>query len=147
MTIVFISLAAILIVYFIVALSPLKICAMCSAVSLTWFGLLITYLFGLHTETVWLGILMGGSVVGLMYKLDNYWRTHHYSGTWFLKLTIVVFGFFLVYVVVTQAWFSLSWLLPLLIVSGAIGLMLLHKDILGKRVEKKLQDKLDHCCD
>ena len=78
MTVVLISLITILAIYFVVALSPLKVCAICSAVSLTWLGLLITHAFGIHGEVVWLGILMGGSVVGLMYKLDEYWKKKNF---------------------------------------------------------------------
>lgn len=147
MTIVFISLIAILIIYFVVAFSPLKLCAICSAVSITWFGLFGTYILGLHNEITWIGILMGGSVVGLMYSLDHYWKRHHYSGTWFLKLTTIMFGFLLVYAVLTQYWSAFSWLIPLIIVCGTIGFMLLRSNTTKERVATNLQDKLDHCCD
>jgi hypothetical protein len=147
MTIVLISIIAILIIYFIVALSPPKVCAICTAVSLTWLGLLIGYLLGWHNEIAWVGILMGGSVVGLMYKLDNYWQKNNYSGTWLLKLTIVVFGFWLVYVIIIQEWRNLAWLAPLAVIVGAVGTILLRSHATKKHVPSKLQHKLDHCCD
>lgn len=64
----------------------LKVCAICSAVFVTWFGL---FLFSL--DPVLTGILMGGSAVGLMYLLkDEYgiFKLPLYltlvSGTYFL---------------------------------------------------------------
>ena len=146
MTVVFISLIAILAIYFIIALSPLKVCAICSAVSVTWLGLLLTHVLGMHEEIVWLGVLMGGSVVGLMYKLDSYWKEKKYSGTWLLKLTIVVFGFLTVYVVVNTRWTDLFWLVPSMVIVSTIGAMLLRSNK-EDNVSSKLQSKLDHCCD
>lgn len=146
MTAVLISLIVILAIYFVVALSPLKVCAICSAVSLTWLGLLITYVFGLHGEAVWLGILMGGSVVGLMYKLDNFWKEKKYTGTWLLKLAIIVFGFLVVYVIVNERWSDLFWLVPFIVIVSTIGAMLLRSDK-ESNVSSKLQNKFDHCCD
>ncbi|MGB0757341.1 MAG: hypothetical protein ACPGO5_02700 [Patescibacteria group bacterium] len=146
MTVVFISLTVILAIYFIIAFSPLKVCAICSAVSMTWLGLLLTYMLGMHEEIVWLGVLMGGSVVGLMYKLDSYWKEKKYSGTWLLKLTIIVFGFLTVYVVVNTLWTDFFWLVPSMVVVSTIGVMLLRSNK-EDNVSSKLQSKLDHCCD
>lgn len=146
MIVVFISLIAILAIYFIIALLPIRVCAICSAVSVTWLGLLLTYMLGMHEELVWLGVLMGGSVVGLMYKLDSYWKEKKYSGTWLLKLAIVVFGFLTVYVVVNERWTDLFWLVPSMVIVGTIGAMFLRSNT-ADNVSSKLQNKLDHCCD
>ncbi|PIQ92191.1 MAG: hypothetical protein COV70_01205 [Parcubacteria group bacterium CG11_big_fil_rev_8_21_14_0_20_39_22] len=50
----------------------LKLCALCGAVSTVWIALLtFLYLEKLTIDPVLIGILMGGSVVGLMYLLEQ----------------------------------------------------------------------------
>ena len=147
MTIIFISLLSILIIYFIIALLPWKLCAICTAVSLTWFSILIMHIFGLYIDMIWLGIMMGGSVIGLMYKLDEYLRKNNYSGVWLLKLAIVIFGFLFTYLIINQKWQLLLWLLPIGVIVGAIGFILLHKKSNQHNLSSGLQDKLDNCCD
>ncbi len=50
---------------------PIKICAFCAAVAMTWLGLLWWWLTRGIGDPLLLGILMGGSVVGLMYFLAD----------------------------------------------------------------------------
>jgi len=52
-------------------LSPIKICALCGAVSIIWIILLTLFYLGYETDPVLLGILMGGSAVGLIYLLEQ----------------------------------------------------------------------------
>tara|TARA_Y100001958_G_C21101391_1_gene451233 strand:- start:151 stop:588 length:438 start_codon:yes stop_codon:yes gene_type:complete len=49
----------------------LKICALCASVSLTWITLLFLFYLGYEINPVFVGILMGGSVVGVMYFLEQ----------------------------------------------------------------------------
>ncbi len=147
MSIILLSLGFILAIYFLVALSPIKLCAICSAVSVTWIVLLVTYVVGIHSEITWIGILMGGSVAGLMYRLDAFWKSNDYSGTWFLKLSIILFGFLSVYVVLIQDWLQMLWLAPIVVISASVGFMLLRKKSEKTGISSDLQDKLDHCCD
>lgn len=42
-------------------------CALCGAVSLTWFVFLILYFAGLFHDKIILALLIGGSVVGFLY--------------------------------------------------------------------------------
>jgi len=53
------------------SLFNLKICALCGAVSSTWIVLLVMFYVGIFNNPVLLGILMGGSVVGAMYLLEQ----------------------------------------------------------------------------
>jgi hypothetical protein len=64
---------AVLFILFIALRSifKIKICALCAAVSTTWI-LLLTFLYiGKEVDPLIIGILMGGSAVGLMYYLEN----------------------------------------------------------------------------
>ena len=53
------------------SLFNLKICALCGAVSVTWIVLLVMFYAGIFSDTILLGILIGGSVVGVMYLLEQ----------------------------------------------------------------------------
>ena len=49
----------------------MQICALCAAVSTTWILLLALLYMGKGIDPLVIGILMGGSAVGLMYYLEN----------------------------------------------------------------------------
>ncbi len=49
----------------------LKVCALCATVSSTWLGLLVMKLSGFEIDPLIIGILMGGSAVGIMYLLEQ----------------------------------------------------------------------------
>lgn len=53
------------------SLLDLKICALCAAVSATWIVLLVMFYAGIFNNPILLGILMGGSIVGAMYLLEQ----------------------------------------------------------------------------
>lgn len=48
-----------------------RFCALCVSVSATWLWLLVAYLLGRADDKLLIGILMGGSVVGIMYMLER----------------------------------------------------------------------------
>lgn len=53
------------------SLFNLKICALCGAVSTTWIVLLVMFYGSVFNDSIILGVLMGGSVVGAMYLLEQ----------------------------------------------------------------------------
>ena len=53
------------------SLFDLKICALCAAISTTWIVLLVMLYVGIFNNPILLGILMGGSIVGAMYLLEQ----------------------------------------------------------------------------
>ncbi len=48
-----------------------KLCALCLAVSMTWAGLLIAYWIGVFHDTALLGLLMGSTVLGIFYTVED----------------------------------------------------------------------------
>lgn len=72
LTTILISLT-ILFILFVALRSIFKmhICALCAAVSTTWILLLALLYTGREIDPILIGILMGGSAVGLMYYLEN----------------------------------------------------------------------------
>ena len=51
------------------SLSRIKVCALCSAVSITWIVLLILFYTGFEIEPIIIALLVGGTVAGLTNKL------------------------------------------------------------------------------
>ena len=56
---------------FIYKIAHVKLCAICAAVSLTWIGLLVLKAAGYTVDILLIGILMGQSIVGIMYSLEK----------------------------------------------------------------------------
>lgn len=52
-------------------ITGIKLCAICSAVSGTWLVLLFLYFTKGNVDPLILGVLMGGSAVGVMYYLSS----------------------------------------------------------------------------
>lgn len=140
---------SIILIYFIVALSSLRLCAICSAVSLTWLGLLISYFLNLHQDMLLIGILMGGSVVGLMYQLEKYFKNKSLTNFWLIRILLIGFGFAGVYLLLLQKWEELIWLFILVVLVGFGSLFFVKSQDIKKsnELEDSLREKLEHCCD
>jgi len=69
------TIASILILFliflFLRSFLKVKVCALCGAVSLTWILILVFLYVGKEVDVTSLSILMGGSIVGLMYYLER----------------------------------------------------------------------------
>ena len=155
MSIIFLTSASIISVYLVFTAAkkflPAKICAICAAVSLTWTGLLIGYFLNWHNNTLIIGILMGGSVVGLMYKTGNYFYTNQLKNFWLARLLIIVFGFLSVNFIITKQRGAFSTVIILAIISGFVFLFFVKDKkspaLADDSAKKTLQKNMEHCCD
>lgn len=89
-----------LIAFFVASIVAQKIsgkifCAICVSVSLTWLILLVMYFNSYRIDPLILGILMGGSAVGLMYYLFR--ENNPFQ---IFKFPFLVFSFWLIYLLV-----------------------------------------------
>ena len=119
----------------------LKVCALCAAVSTTWLALLIMKLSGVDIDPLIIGILMGGSAVGIMYLLEKK-MPEKYS---ILKLPFLLTLFTLTYVVLTE--FKEGEPLTYLIILS-LWVVFLTVFFMGENIEtfKKIGKKLIECC-
>ncbi len=140
----------------------IKICAVCAAVSLTWIALLAFRLLGFFADDLLVGILMGESIAGVMYLFEKKAKERQKENFLWLKVVIVLFGTALVYFYLAQR-LSLVAVLTILFFCMAIVYFLLRskwnkKSREGKKIAldkqgklgkemKKLEKKLEHCCD
>ena len=118
----------------------LKVCALCASVSTTWLGLLVMKLFGFEIDPLIMGILMGGSAVGIMYLLEKK-MSEKYS---ILKFPFLLTLFTLTYIVLTD--FGEGLLIYLIILF--LWVVFLTVFLMGENVEvlKKMGKKLIECC-
>lgn len=130
-----------------------NICAMCGAVFLTWLTLLIAWLFGAAVSPLAVGILMGMSVSGLMYKLEPFYKKMRIRNFWFVRIVIIIGGFYGVYLLLTERWEGLMPLtvfgLLALVIASFFFQGLTHEDVIkeeGEHRKKSLLKKLDDCC-
>lgn len=121
-----------------------KFCPICTAVSVTWLWLLLTYFLGWHVDTLLIALLMGGSVVGIMYQLKRTPWAHLYA----------VMGFSAVYFLLQEHWFWFGIALGLAILLGVWQRPeSLSKVYRGKKLSpelekevKEIEKKLEECC-
>ena len=107
-------------------------CALCASISLSWLVLLLTFYLGIFNDKLLIGILMGGSAVGVMYLLDN-----KYKNFSIYKLPFLLSLFSLIYFILERE-----------IIMGAIYILIaiwlvilfIQKDF------KAMSKKIIECC-
>lgn len=96
------------------SITSLPLCALCTAVSITW-GVLVVLLYTGHTtDPTLIGILMGGSIVGLVYFLQQKIHSNYKIFTFPLFLTLISFTYTLIEKTIatnTLIILSLIWIL------------------------------------
>jgi len=117
----------------------IKVCAICAAVSVVWISLLTFKLLGGDVDTLSLGILMGGSAVGLMYLLGA--KLSENSNI--LKLPFLMSLFAAVYLVLSGG----DGLSSILVIVAALWILFLPLFFMSDRGGiKKVASKLIECC-
>ena len=108
-TVVFSILALAFAVWLFGKLFSFIVCPICAGVSLTWIGILVGILLGgLPTAEFQLpmAILMGGSVVGIAYKLEDKLRNGRSQLLW--KSLFISIGFAFVYSLAIFDWYAVT---------------------------------------
>lgn len=111
MSTLFIAVASITFLYFFLALTRLPwrlfhvhVCVICVSVATTWVVLLILYLLGYPIDPTVLAILMGGSVVGLMYKLQDVFLKKGWQKFWIIRWLSIILGTIFIWSVLNERW-------------------------------------------
>jgi len=130
---------------------PFNLCAICVAVSSTWLILLVLWFLEAPVSLVTLGILMGMSVTGIMYKSEGLYQKLKIKNFWFVRLVIIIGGFYGIYAFLQKEWsvFSLIAIgsILLIVITSFLFQGVTHREAL-KEVKKKnpIVQKLDNCC-
>ncbi len=154
---IFISIFLITFFYFGIALIkpifqiklPFKICSICIAVSFTWLILLLGYIFGWNIDPILIAVLMGQSITGIMYKMEDYFKKHKLSDFWIVRIYIIIAGILIIYNLLSG---PIEFLLLSLSVVFVAGVFVFLKVITSNQKQKsdseksELKKRLDNCC-
>ena len=127
-----------------------KICPICAGVSLTWFWLLVGIKLNLLSSADYqlpTAILMGGTVVGLMFKLEQFIKIK-FVLIW--KTLFVVLGFMVVHSLMFANWmiFLVSAILVVLLtfILKVSKTTLENQKLHEVSSSKELEEKMKNCC-
>lgn len=151
------SLLSIALLYLLVAwfkpaisqrLPQLKVCAICYAVSLTWLALLGLFLTHSSIDPLLIAILMGQSVVGLMYQLEKWFGQQRWPGFYLVRLWLILGGIAFTYLLLIRNW---PWFWLATSVSFVLGILLIFylTSLAAKPDDKNpsaWRNRLDNCC-
>src|SRR3989304_3160450 len=126
---------------------PFKICPICAGVALTWLWLLIGMLAGNLSATSYqlpIAILMGGTVVGLMSKLEKFIKPN-FGLLW--KTVFVISGFSAFYSLITNKWlfFTIAAFLAL-VATFSFKKRRIESEKEKTEQAKELEEKMKKCC-
>ncbi len=133
---------------------PFNLCAICISVSLTWIVLVMLWQFGYIVDVTPIAVLMGMSIVGIMYKLEALYKKNHLKHLWVTRLIIILGGLYTVIFLLQNRWdIALLIIVASLLIIMTISFLLQgvsHADALktvGSRdMEKNHIKPLDDCC-
>ncbi|HLD02834.1 MAG TPA: hypothetical protein VJC07_04000 [Candidatus Nanoarchaeia archaeon] len=117
----------------------LKICSLCAAVMTTWIGMLVMKFIGVAIDNTVLGILMGESIAGIMYRLSGKPKINPFVG-----LPTILAGTTLAYLIIAGIFEPVSLLIII-----PVMIMMLFMGMAGKKPDAKgkaLLKKLENCC-
>ncbi|MEK7539093.1 MAG: hypothetical protein AAB595_00410 [Patescibacteria group bacterium] len=128
-------------------ISPIKICPICAGVFLTWLGMFFGMFLGKLSVVDYqlpTAILAGGTVVGLMSKLEQFIKIKFVL---FWKTVFVISGFAAVYGLVASQWVmffasvTIVFTITLIFKMGQLG-----RDSRESDRIKDLKKKMKNCC-
>ncbi|MDP3989371.1 MAG: hypothetical protein Q8P93_04015 [bacterium] len=71
-----------------------KVCALCAATTSTWVGLVVLWLRGVSIDPVIIALFVGGSIVGLLYVIEEKIPTHYllFRVPYYISAIVLAYG-------------------------------------------------------
>ncbi len=134
--------------------APFNICAVCIAVLATWFVLLGLWFAGFDVAPNAIGILIGMTIVGGMYRLESTYQKARLKNFWFVRLVIILGGFYATEQLLARNWSPFILILIMSILSIIIVTVFFqgvtHQKVIDEQAKKgrnsSLMKRLDDCC-
>jgi len=95
-----------------------QICALCSATAVTWLALLVMHYYEYTSDPILIGMLLGGSVVGSMYLLEEKVPEQYHVFRLPFLLSFISFGYWLLDGIVP--WLSILILLIIWLIASVL---------------------------
>ena len=124
----------------------LNVCPPCAGVAGTWLGLLVALKLDLVSPEGYellIASLMGGTVVGIMYKVD---RLINSGLSWWGKLLMMMVGFSIVYIVLESNYWYLILIFVVPVVTLLVKLFYPRPKLINKKKASSLKADLSDCC-
>lgn len=131
-----------------------NICAICAAVLLTWLSLFALRAADFQISALPIGILMGMSAAGLMYKMEDLFAARRLKHFWLTRLILILGGFYGTLFLLTDriGFFTITAIAMLIgiVIIAFLAQGTTHHDAVrdaerhGRR--RSLLKKLDNCC-
>lgn len=142
MLIVLLSLFSItLMIWLINKVSPFAVCPICVGVSGTWLWMLAGRFLGYPADNAVLALLMGGSVVGIAYQLENYIPKRK-ALLW--KSFFIPAGFFVTYNVILSLW-AVSFIGLVILFIGVLMFFVVFGEGETKKT-REIEENMRQCC-
>ena len=127
---------------------PIKICPICSGVSLTWIWFLVANEIGYSVALEIPALLMGGSVVGLAYQLEKKLpvRSGDLRTPLLWKTLFISVGFIIAYSILARQWFVFLVLLVLILLTTVVFMLPPKERSIKSEVVENLEKKMKNCC-
>src|SRR3989344_9393585 len=93
-----------LLVWLVSKFLPFAVCPICAGSLLTWAGLLGLYFTGYPIDPVLPAVLMGGSVVGIMYQVDKKLSDRSAGARLLFKVFFMPTGIIAAYSILKEWW-------------------------------------------
>lgn len=120
----------------------LSICPICAGVAGTWGWMLAVHYAGFAVDVTVLGLLMGGSPVGIAYVLEKHLPAGR-SPIWWKFLAIPA-GFAAMYGLLTS---SILWIIGGAVVWGVVAALFFRKTGDGNGAQvSRMEKSLEDCC-
>ncbi|MDO8514012.1 MAG: hypothetical protein Q7S50_00540 [bacterium] len=125
---------------------PFKVCPVCAGVFLTWVWLLGAYFLGYQIALVVPALLMGGSVVGIVYQVEKKLRNVSAGAFLLWKAFFIPAGFVAAYAVLEQLWTGLFLAVAFLVAISAWFLSSNSRPDSRKETAEEIEKKMKDCC-
>lgn len=124
-------------------------CPLCIGVSVTWLWLLAARFLGYSVlgyavNDMVLAMLMGGSVVGLAFKIEKSFTPEKSRLLW--KILFVPMGFTAVYSVLQSQWIGFALSVAALLAFSLVFMSKPSTHHADSKTVKTLEDKMKDCC-
>ncbi|OGG41130.1 hypothetical protein A2118_03595 [Candidatus Kaiserbacteria bacterium GWA2_50_9] len=135
-----------LVAWFANRLLPFTICPICAGSLFTWVGLLGLYFTGYPIDPVLPAVLMGGSVVGIMYQVDKKLSDRSAGARLFFKVFFMPTGIIAAYSILKEWWIVSG--LALIVLLFVSLLFLFTRGTVGvrERATDEIEEKFENCC-
>lgn len=124
----------------------LRVCPICAGVSLTWIGMFFGKALGYEIGVAILGMLIGGSVVGIAYQLEKKLPPNRSQIFW--KSAFIPSGFVAGYSLIYYHWieFAVAVFWIFVLIYAFFRLSKSSAENKGNKQVEDLEKKMEQCC-